>query len=67
MSIRCRAALFLVMFLAGWNDASAGPLLPSLQNYYHVWHSPIYVIAPADLGARSITLSVCMVDLDRKM
>lgn len=31
-----RAALFLVMFLAGWNDASAGPLLPSLQAYYNV-------------------------------
>nr|XP_018265730.1 uncharacterized protein I303_02102 [Kwoniella dejecticola CBS 10117]OBR87888.1 hypothetical protein I303_02102 [Kwoniella dejecticola CBS 10117] len=28
------AVLFLVMFLAGWNDASQGPLLPSLQTYY---------------------------------
>jgi hypothetical protein len=28
--------LFLVMFLAGWNDASQGPLLPSLQSYYDV-------------------------------
>ncbi|WWD22161.1 hypothetical protein CI109_106650 [Kwoniella shandongensis] len=28
--------LFLVMFLAGWNDASQGPLLPTLQEYYHV-------------------------------
>ncbi|KAK8846779.1 hypothetical protein IAR55_005867 [Kwoniella newhampshirensis] len=28
--------LFLVMFLAGWNDASQGPLLPSLQDYYQV-------------------------------
>ncbi|WWC87139.1 uncharacterized protein L201_002025 [Kwoniella dendrophila CBS 6074] len=30
------AVLFLVMFLAGWNDASQGPLLPSLQTYYNV-------------------------------
>nr|XP_019008732.1 uncharacterized protein I206_06414 [Kwoniella pini CBS 10737]OCF47513.1 hypothetical protein I206_06414 [Kwoniella pini CBS 10737] len=30
------AVLFLVMFLAGWNDASQGPLLPSLQGYYNV-------------------------------
>ncbi|WVQ97850.1 hypothetical protein IAU59_004965 [Kwoniella sp. CBS 9459] len=30
------AVLFLVMFLAGWNDASQGPLLPSLQSYYDV-------------------------------
>ncbi|WVW78707.1 hypothetical protein I302_100667 [Kwoniella bestiolae CBS 10118] len=30
------AVLFLVMFLAGWNDASQGPLLPSLQTYYSV-------------------------------
>ncbi|WVQ84077.1 hypothetical protein IAT38_006222 [Cryptococcus sp. DSM 104549] len=28
--------LFTVMFLAGWNDASLGPLLPSLQDYYNV-------------------------------
>jgi len=32
----CRMTLFLVMFLAGWNDASQGPLLPSLQSYYDV-------------------------------
>jgi len=31
-----RMSLFLVMFLAGWNDASQGPLLPSLQEYYNV-------------------------------
>jgi fucose permease len=31
-----RFTLFLVMFLAGWNDASQGPLLPSLQSYYDV-------------------------------
>jgi hypothetical protein len=24
------------MFLAGWNDGSQGPLLPSLQEYYNV-------------------------------
>jgi hypothetical protein len=28
--------LFMVMFLAGWNDASQGPLLPSLQEFYNV-------------------------------
>lgn len=28
--------LFLVMFLAGWNDGSQGPLLPSLQRYYGI-------------------------------
>ncbi|WVQ81603.1 hypothetical protein IAT38_003727 [Cryptococcus sp. DSM 104549] len=28
--------LFTVMFLVGWNDASQGPLLPSLQTYYSV-------------------------------
>jgi fucose permease len=26
----------MVMFLAGWNDASQGPLLPALQEYYNV-------------------------------
>lgn len=33
-----RGTLFLVMILAGWNDASQGPLLPSLQAYYNVSH-----------------------------
>ncbi|XAO21781.1 hypothetical protein I312_100537 [Cryptococcus bacillisporus CA1280] len=36
--------LFLVMFLAGWNDASQGPLLPSLQLYYNVDYLVISVI-----------------------
>jgi len=43
-----RMSLFLVMFLAGWNDASQGPLLPSLQEYYNVNYtistSPHHVI-----------------------
>ncbi|WVW78708.1 hypothetical protein I302_100668 [Kwoniella bestiolae CBS 10118] len=39
------AVLFLVMFLARWNDASQGPLLPSLQTYY----SPDYRTHEADL------------------
>ncbi|WWC85360.1 uncharacterized protein L201_000223 [Kwoniella dendrophila CBS 6074] len=38
------AVLFLVMFLAGWNDASQGPLLPSLQTYYNVNHLVISTI-----------------------
>ncbi|OXG26170.1 hypothetical protein C367_02932 [Cryptococcus neoformans Ze90-1] len=36
--------LFLVMFLAGWNDASQGPLLPSLQLYYNIDYLVISVI-----------------------
>ncbi|WVQ76819.1 hypothetical protein IAR50_006493 [Cryptococcus sp. DSM 104548] len=36
--------LFLVMFLAGWNDASQGPLLPSLEEYYDVDYLVISVI-----------------------
>lgn len=31
-----RGAIFFVMFLVGWNDASQGPLLPLLQEYYGV-------------------------------
>ncbi|KAI9634044.1 major facilitator superfamily domain-containing protein [Dioszegia hungarica] len=29
-------AIFMVMFIVGWNDASQGPLLPLLQEYYQV-------------------------------
>jgi fucose permease len=38
------ATLFLVMFLAGWNDGSQGPLLPSLQRYYNVDYLVISII-----------------------
>ena len=29
-------ALCWTLFLAGWNDGSTGPLLPRIQNVYHV-------------------------------
>lgn len=29
-------ACHLTLFVAGWNDASAGPLLPYIQDYFHV-------------------------------
>lgn len=32
------------MFLAGWNDGSQGPLLPSLQRYYNVDYLVISII-----------------------
>ncbi|ORY26856.1 major facilitator superfamily domain-containing protein [Naematelia encephala] len=37
-------ALFMVMFLAGWNDASQGPLLPSLQIFYNLDYLVISII-----------------------
>jgi hypothetical protein len=33
------AALCLCLFLVGWNDGSTGPLLPALQESYHVLFS----------------------------
>ncbi|KAG8690196.1 hypothetical protein FRC09_012094 [Ceratobasidium sp. 395] len=30
------SACFLCLFLAGWNDATTGPLLPTIQAYYHI-------------------------------
>lgn len=30
------SACFLCLFLAGWNDATTGPLLPTIQSFYHV-------------------------------
>lgn len=31
------AALCWTLYLAGWNDASSGPLIPRIQSVYHVW------------------------------
>lgn len=30
------ATLCFTLFLAGWNDGTTGPLLPTMQSYYHV-------------------------------
>ena len=29
-------AVLWVFFLLGWNDGTAGPMLPAIQRYYHV-------------------------------
>jgi hypothetical protein len=34
------AVLCWVLFLNGWNDGSAGPLIPTIQRVYHVRPSP---------------------------
>ena len=31
------AAMCGALFLAGWNDGTTGPLLPRIQEVYHVW------------------------------
>lgn len=35
---KCKSEIFsdLILSVAGWNDASVGPLIPSLQDHYHV-------------------------------
>jgi hypothetical protein len=30
------AAVCLCFFISGWNDGSTGPLIPTIQRYYHV-------------------------------
>ncbi|KII87582.1 hypothetical protein PLICRDRAFT_112364 [Plicaturopsis crispa FD-325 SS-3] len=38
------AALCWSMFMAGWNDGSAGPLLPRIQKVYHVGFAVVSLI-----------------------
>jgi hypothetical protein len=33
------AACCWSMFMSGWNDGSLGPLIPTVQSYYHVRYS----------------------------
>jgi fucose permease len=42
------------MFLAGWNDASQGPLLPSLQEYYNVNYTVSKSFAPSSVLLPSV-------------
>jgi hypothetical protein len=41
-SLLCFFALCWCFFLAGWNDGSTGPLLPTIQRYYDVRHSALH-------------------------
>ena len=38
------AALCLAIYVAGWNDATVGPLLPRLQEVYHVCPCSICIL-----------------------
>ncbi|KAJ7634865.1 MFS general substrate transporter [Roridomyces roridus] len=38
------AALYWCLFLAGWNDGSAGPLIPRIQKVYHVGFAVVSLI-----------------------
>jgi hypothetical protein len=47
-----RLTMYLSMFLAGWNDASQGPLLPSLQRIYNVDYLVSKSATVSSLGQR---------------
>ncbi|KAF7325726.1 MFS domain-containing protein [Mycena kentingensis (nom. inval.)] len=38
------AALYWCLFMAGWNDGSAGPLIPRIQKVYHVGFTLVSLI-----------------------
>ncbi|KAG8996986.1 hypothetical protein FRB90_012600 [Tulasnella sp. 427] len=38
------AALCYNLFVAGWNDATLGPLLPRIQEYYHVNYTVVSIL-----------------------
>jgi len=40
------AAVCWSLFLAGWNDGTTGPLLPRIQEVYHVY-SPAFSLCPS--------------------
>lgn len=46
------ATLCWTIFLIGWNSGTLGPLLPTIQNYYHVrlqgLHLPTQELSPVD-------------------
>lgn len=47
------AALCWCLFLAGWNDGSTGPLLPRIQDVYHVHLTQPYNYAQLTYTPRS--------------
>ncbi|EJC98907.1 MFS general substrate transporter [Fomitiporia mediterranea MF3/22] len=42
--IICYCTLLWEHFMEGWNDGSVGPLLPSMQNHYHVGYTIVSMI-----------------------
>ena len=51
-AFRREKAVFATMcgslFLAGWNDGTTGPLLPRIQEVYHVWYKITLTISLLD-------------------
>ena len=51
-AFRREKAVFATMcgslFLAGWNDGTTGPLLPRIQEVYHVWYKITLTISLFD-------------------
>jgi hypothetical protein len=59
------SALYWSMFVLGWNDGSTGPLLPRIQEVYHVYAvSPLTFYCIQFLCRYHISLSLLFLCLD---
>jgi hypothetical protein len=46
------------LFLAGWNDGTTGPLLPRIQEVYHVWYKFTLTISRLDFFPTKVGFTV---------
>ncbi|KAL5481136.1 hypothetical protein ACEPAI_10077 [Sanghuangporus weigelae] len=60
------AALMWAMFLMGWNDGTAGPLLPALQRNYHVGFAIVSLVFVAN-GVGFVSASIANVSVAQKV
>ncbi|KAL5481131.1 hypothetical protein ACEPAI_10072 [Sanghuangporus weigelae] len=60
------AALMWAMFLMGWNDGTAGPLLPALQRTYHVGFAIVSLVFVAN-GVGFVSASIANVSVAQKI
>lgn len=59
--------LCLALFLAGWNDGTTGPLIPTIRRYYNV--CPVLTLCSSSILIRSLTgqLHACISRLYRQL
>jgi len=53
------AAMCFTLFLAGWNDGTTGPLLPRIQEVYHVCLPRRTIIQFTDVTLRQFAGRIC--------
>ena len=54
-----QAAMYAIMFLEGWSDATAGPLLPTIQKHYNLNFTIVSMLFVSAASVSGVYLLFC--------